>query len=386
MNASSLRILYALPTVGHPRDSKRIAMLQNMGFQVEAIAFERKSHKGRMPTCSVKIVGVIDHGRYLKRMIKMMAASPSVRRAIKSNDVVYASGPDMALFCLASGMGLCRPIILEVGDVRDLQTADGFRSRLIWTMDKYTADSCHLLISTARGFIDDYYRQWVGTATPALIIENKLESSDVAERNRIQQNPILQGVPLADRPLRIGYFGLLRCEQSWQVLTSLAKRRPKDVEIVVAGYPIYPADLPLQAEKYSNVVYKGKYRSPDDLPSLYHGIDLTWVVYPNRNGWGFRWARTNRFYESCFYQKPMISRSGSADAVEIQRYGVGLIIENNDTDEIVDALSNITPEDMDLWRKNLAQVPPEVYLYTTEAEDIGKAIRDVVGGRIGSDG
>ena len=82
----------------------------------------------------------------------------------------------------------------------------------------------------------------------------------------------------------------------------------------------------------------------------------------------------------------MISRSGSADAVEIQRYGVGLIIENNDTDEIVDALSNITPEDMDLWRKNLAQVPPEVYLYTTEAEDIGKAIRDVVGGRIGSDG
>ena len=342
MNASSLRILYALPTVGHPRDSKRIAMLQNMGFQVEAVAFERKSHKGRMPTCSVEIVGVIDHGRYLKRMIKMMVASPSVRRAIKSNDVVYASGPDMALFCLASGMGLCRPIILEVGDVRDLQTADGFRSRLIRTMDKYTADSCHLLI--------------------------------------------LQGVPLADRPLRIGYFGLLRCEESWQVLTSLAKRRPKDVEIVVAGYPIYPADLPLQAEKYSNVVYKGKYRLPDDLPSLYHGVDLTWVVYPNRNGWGFRWARTNRFYESCFYQKPMISRSGSADAVEIQRYGVGLIIENNDTDGIVDALSNITPEDMDLWRKNLAQVPPEVYLYTTEAEDIGKAIRDVVGGRIGSDG
>ena len=44
MNRANLRILYALPTIGHPRDSKRIAMLQNVGFQVEAIAFERKSH------------------------------------------------------------------------------------------------------------------------------------------------------------------------------------------------------------------------------------------------------------------------------------------------------------------------------------------------------
>lgn len=360
-------------------------MLQNAGFQVEAIAFERKSYKGRMPTCSVEVVGVIEHGRYLKRTIKMMAAVPLVRRAIKSNDVVYASGPDMALFCLASGMGLCRPIILEVGDVRDLQTADGFRGRLIRTVDKYLADSCQLLISTARGFVDVYYRQWVGMTTPALIIENKLESSDVAERNRIRQNPIPQGVPLADRPLRIGYFGLLRCEESWQILTSLAKRRPNDVEIVVAGCPIDPADLPLQAEKYSNVVYKGEYRSPDDLQSLYHGVDLTWVVYPNRNGWGFRWARTNRFYESCFYQTPMISRSGSADAVEIQRYEVGLIIENNDPERIVDELSNITLEDMNFWRKNIAEIPPEVYLYTIEAERLGKAIRDVADRRIGSD-
>lgn len=384
MNASSLRILYALPTVGHPRDSKRIAMLQNMGFQVEAIAFERKSHKGRMPTCSVEIAGVIDHGRYLKRAIKMLVAVPSIRRAIKSNDLVYASGLDMALLCLASGMRLGRHVILEVGDVRELQTASGLWGGLVRKVDRYLADSCQLLVATASGFIDDYYRQWVGTTTQSLIIENKLEPSETVEQHHMQRTPTFNGLQNG-RPLRIGYFGLLRCEQSWRILLSLAKKCQKNVEIVVAGYPIEPVDLPRQAEKYSNIIYKGEYRSPDDLPSLYYGIDLTWVLYPNDHDWGVRWARTNRFYESCFYQIPMIARSGSADAVEIQRYGVGLIIENNNTDRTVDALSNITPEDMDLWRKNLAKVPPEVYLYTTEAEDIGKAIRDVFDDRIGSD-
>ncbi len=384
MNASNLRILYALPTVGHPRDSKRIAMLQNAGFQVEAIAFERKSHKGRMPTCSVEIVGVIDHGRYLKRTIKMLAAIPSIRRAIKSNDVVYASGPDMALLCLASGMSLGRPVILEVGDVRELQTASGLWGGLVRKVDGYLADSCQLLVTTASGFIDDYYRQWVGTTTRSLVIENKLESSETAEQHHMQRTSTFNGVQNG-QPLRIGYFGLLRCEQSWRILILLAKMCPKNVEIVVAGYPIKPIDLPQQAEKYSNIIYKGEYRSPDDLPYLYHGVDLTWVHYPTKNYWGFRWARTNRFYESCLYRTPMISRSGSADAVEIQRYGIGLIIENNGTDKIVDALINITPEDMDLWRKNLAKIPLEVYLYTTEAEDLGKAIRDVVDDRIGSD-
>ena len=384
MNASSLRILYALPTVGHPRDSKRIAMLQNVGFQVEDIAFERKSHKGRMPTCSVEIVGVIEHGRYLKRAIKMLVAIPLIRRAIKSNDLVYASGPDMALLCLASGMSLGRPVILEVGDVRELQTASGLWGELVRKVDRYLADSCQLLVATASGFIDDYYRQWVGTTTQSLIIENKLEPSETVEQHHRQRTPTFNGLQNG-RPLRIGYFGLLRCEQSWRILLSLAKKCQKNVEIVVAGYPIESVDLLRQAEKYPNIIYKGAYRSPDDLPSLYYGIDLTWVFYPNDHYWGFRWARTNRFYESCFYQTPMISRSGSADAVEIQRYGIGLIIENDDADKIMDALTNITPKVLNFWRKNMAEIPLEVYLYTTEAKDIEKAIRDVVDNRIGSD-
>ena len=58
MNKNSLRVLFALQVVGQPRNSKRISMLQKAGFQVEAIAFERKYHKGRLPSCPVKMIWI----------------------------------------------------------------------------------------------------------------------------------------------------------------------------------------------------------------------------------------------------------------------------------------------------------------------------------------
>ena len=332
-----------------------------------------------MPTCSVKIVGVIEHGRYLKRMVSALAALPAVRRAIKPNDIVYASGPDMALLCLVSGIGLKRPVILEVGDIRELQTTGGLKGRLIRWAEKHLVDACHLLIATARGFVDDYYRQWVRTTTPALTIENKLEPPDLAEQNRIRRTPRAKGTPLVDRPLRIGYFGLLRWVSSWEILTSLASERPNDVEIVVAGYPIAPINLPQLAADYPNIIYLGEYRSPDDLCSLYYAVDLVWAVYPDVDHWNYRWARTNRFYESCFYQTPIVSRSGCRDAIEIRRHDIGLTITDIETDMIVQRLSRIEPDDLVRWRTNIAKLPSETYLYTTEAEQLREALRVVTG-------
>ncbi len=59
MHLENINILSVLPLLGHPRDSKRIAMLQQAGFNVEAVAFERDYHTGRMPDCPVESLGKI---------------------------------------------------------------------------------------------------------------------------------------------------------------------------------------------------------------------------------------------------------------------------------------------------------------------------------------
>jgi succinoglycan biosynthesis protein ExoL len=383
VSKEKVKILFALQVVGQPRHSKRIAMLQEAGFSVEAIAFERKHHKGRIPNCPVRVVGEVEHGHYLVRALKMLAAIPSIRRAIRLNNMVYAFGPDLALICLLSGVGLGRPLVLEIGDIRNLQTAMMLKGRIVRSVEKLLTDSCCLLVATAPGFIDDYYRRWIGTKTPALIIENKLESSMTTSMHCQRESEKIEGVPLVDRPIKIGYFGLLRCNHSWQILEQLASTRPQEIEIIIAGMPVNPKELPKQAEQYANIEYRGQYRSPEDLPSLYDSVDIVWACYPfpRKNDHNWRWAKTNRFYESCYYQKPMISLEGSGDALEVERHSIGIIVPNAGVEEIIQTLDEINSEHLWAWRANMTKLPRDMYIYTTEANALKQALTDIAAGR-----
>ena len=52
---NNIKILSVLPVLGQPRYSKRITMLQELGFNVEVVTFERDYHRGRIPNCDIKI-------------------------------------------------------------------------------------------------------------------------------------------------------------------------------------------------------------------------------------------------------------------------------------------------------------------------------------------
>ena len=379
MSTGSLKVLSVLQLFGHPRDSKRIAMLQQAGFEVEAVAFEREQHDCRLPDCPVERLAKIPHGRYSQRILPQIAALPTIRRAIRRNHIVYASGPDMALSAVVAGLGLGRPVILEVGDIRKAQVSKGIVGFLTRLIERYTVNACKLLVVTAPGFLDEYYRKWVKTRTPALVMENKQEEPEAGFAS-IEPSTPFEKKPLMDRPLRIGYFGVLRCEWSWRVLEALALARPDEVEIVAAGYILNSLDIPARAEKLSNVEFLGEFRSPDDLPNLYGNVDLIWgcYPYPDSDDWNWRWARTNRFYESCFFQKPIIALRESGDAGEVERHDIGLIVSGPRIEPVVDALTAISPDDLARWQDNLSRLPHEVYVYTTEGDELASALQGLV--------
>ena len=131
------KILSALQLIGHPRDAKRIDMLQQGGFEVEAIAFERDYQGGRLPNCSVQRLCKIKHGHYLRRVVNIVMSLPALRRAISRNHMVYASGQDMAITALIAGFGLGRPVALEVGDIVSLQVLPGIIGRIVRAVDRF---------------------------------------------------------------------------------------------------------------------------------------------------------------------------------------------------------------------------------------------------------
>jgi hypothetical protein len=354
-------------------------MLQKSGFEVEAVAFERDYHSGRLPDCHVVRLGKIANGKYLQRIFKIAKAMPIIRRAIRRNDVVYALGQDVAAAAFLAGLGLGRPIIMEVGDIVHLQLSEGILGHIVRAIEKYMVNLYKLLVVISPGFLDVYYRQWLKVNTPALLIENKLEAAflnNIIPDNKYEPE---NEKPFSGRPLRIGYFGLLRDEWSWLVLEKLASLRPHDFEIIFAGLPVNPIDIPQRVNEYPNMTYKGEYRSPQDLPSLYNSVDMIWACYPyiKENDWNLKWGRPNRFFESCAFRKPCFARAGCHFALDVKQFEIGMLIDDYIIEDVVEKICHIQSIDLVRWQDNLSRLPKSIYMYTTEDDDLASAIRSM---------
>lgn len=374
-----VRVLSLLPVLGHPRDSKRIAMLQEAGCSVEAAAFERDYHSGRMPTCAVHRLGRISHGRYARRVLQILSALPTLRRLLRKSDLAYASGQDMALSALVAGIGLGKPLILEVGDIRRVEVLRNPLGWLVRRLERFVVARSKALVVTAAGFAA-HFRDRLRTRTPLLVLENKLDAGAMSGLHAAS------ALPSSGAPLRIGYFGVLRCAWSWEVLEKLAETYPNRVQVVVAGYAMEPTDIATRASRLPNVSFRGQYKSPGDLPNLYSEVDLVWACYPGPEvtdpdwRWALRVCRSNRFYESCYFARPLVSLAGSGDGDEVARYGIGLVIDDQSPPAVCAAVAAVSHDDLARWSANLTALPRSVYLYESEQERLRSAVERIARG------
>ncbi|MEE9381942.1 MAG: glycosyltransferase [Nannocystaceae bacterium] len=355
-------------------------MLQEAGFDVEVAAFERDYHSGRFPDCPIEYLGKISHGRYARRATMLPRVFRKLRRAIARNDLIYASGIDVALLAAACGVNKRKPMVIEVGDVRAIQLRGGSLGRLVRMVERRLVEASDLLVVTAPRFYDEYYKGWLHTTVPGMVIENKLERAFArSTRRKGVARPL--GRPLVDRPLRIGYFGLLRDWWSWETLRLVAELAPRDVEISLAGLPTEElSDLEQMVGAYPNIEYRGTYRSPQDLASLYNNVDMAWVCYPpiGPQDWNLRWARPNRFYESCLFKKPIFTRAGCQDAIDVTRLGIGLVIDECNPCAAARSILSITAADIDHWAANMDTLPERVFAHGDEAERLGARVRQIL--------
>jgi succinoglycan biosynthesis protein ExoL len=130
--------------------------------------------------------------------------------------------------------------------------------------------------------------------------------------------------------------------------------------------------------------FLGTYRSPQDLPALYGGVDLVWACYPGpeHRDPEWRWAlaicRSNRFYEGCHYKTPLISLAESADGAEVARLGIGIALADNSIDAIWKVLSAIDRSSVARWRERMSQLPASAGLFIEEPMLLRTALMGLV--------
>ena len=367
-----LRILTVLPTLADTWISRRVELLKHSGCSVEAVAFMRPARVQREPACPVQKLGCIQPGNYLARVPRLLLSIPKVRRALRRNHVAYAFNADMALLALVAGIGLKRPLILDVADIREAQAAKDWRGRIFRAVEKFTVNRCRLLVLTSKGY-EHYYRDWLDTRISSLIIENKVDAQFAASiqegRSRI---PEIE--PLTHRPIRIGWFGLLRDEWSMRVLELLTLSAPHRFTMVLAGIGLVK-DFDCRVAGNPCMDHHGEYQHPDDLARLYHGVDMVLACYPPEVPHG--WSQSNRYYEACLFQRPLIVRTGCRDADNVRRLDIGMVICPREEGAAAGTFLNVTPAELTRWRQNMEAIPAYEFAFTDEAEELMKAIAEM---------
>ena len=353
------KFVFVLPVQSAVHCYKRIKALQSLGVETDVYSFERNYYPGKLQPTEYVSLGSISHGQYHKRLMPMAKAVSTIRRAAQDAEVVYTFGLDTLLLASAATRWL-RPapkLVYEVPDIRGILTGQSPQSAAMRRLERLLLARIDLLVVTSEAFVTGYFQGVQGVHVPYLVIENKLLAEAM---------PHFTPKPhLDDGVLRIGYFGHIRCQASWRVLKRVAQESEGRIQVQVAGIindiPTAKADLAATP----GMVYGGPFVSPDDLPVLYGPVDISWIAHFHAAN-NTKWARVNRFYESSYFQVPMFAQTGTMDGEVVASRGLGVCLDLADENGAVQTVLTNLLSDLDLWRRNLAALPKEVYILTDE--------------------
>ncbi len=363
-----MKITFLLPTIGHPRHRKRIRALRRLGAETTVLAFSRKGHLRDDETPDLRVLGEIAHEEAWRRSATLMRALPVVRNAARRSDVLYAFGPDqLALARLAvAGLRPAPRLVVEIGDLHPLLIGKRPAAAVGRAFERFMLRGDVLLVSTSPGFVKNYYREKLGMRNlPSLVIENKVDP-DVTPKplSRTRDD---------SGPIRIGWFGMLRCERSWEVLRRVAREGAGRFQIVLRGVPTDRlTDIPERVRAEPYMEFAGSYSVPDDLPEMYGDVDLCWMVHHDteRPYESWCWARSNRLYQAGWYGTPIVGQVGKDDSTVLAEHGLGMTIDVADVERSVATFRDIDREDVARWRQQYATVPESLFALSNEHEHL----------------
>ncbi len=369
-----MKMLFISNNWADAHQQTRLRGLAQAGFVITCLAVYRNYYPVQSPVAPIKL-GNVNHAQYTKRLRIYWRLFVQLWKTAPCNGCIYVYGFDLALTILIYKT-ISRQkttVIYEIPDVREIFFSHNLAGKLIRKIEKIIIPHIDQLVVTSPEFISEYFlRLRKILIKDYLVIENKIHSDQVPKSSSTYR-PID-----SNRKIRIGYFGVLRCTTSLNCLLSLADNG--QFEVILRG--IFMPETSHFEEKTGisgNIFYHGPYQVPENLETMYGEVDIIWAAYPfSKNETGnHRYARTNRFYESLFFKKPMILQKGTADANKARQLGnIAMEIDMNDEDQVIRYLSSFLSLDyLESAGTSIRNVPESHYQITTEYKNLVRCLQ-----------
>lgn len=321
-------------------------------------------------------------GNYVQRVRSIFTGArlaADKRDLLATADVIYARNLDMlaTAFLAKRYAKLKTPVIYEALDVHRLLTRNDPIGLVFRRIEGALLKRTRGLVVSSPGFLENYFSVRHRNRYQSFLVENRLAAgADYGPRP-------LPGPASnqATSPLRVGWVGGLRCARSLGLLIDLAKELGPQVQIVMHGVAS-PVEMPDFAERIAglpNVVFHGRYRSPEDLAKIYGGLDLVWAGDFMEAGFNSVWLLPNRLYEGGYYGVPSIAPAGTQTAKWIDKRSVGFTAPE-ELAQTLPALIRTLNDDRSLIadkRKRLLALPADTFV--AQRGELAAMIADALG-------
>jgi succinoglycan biosynthesis protein ExoL len=339
-------VAYFGPDAEDPAVGRRIIQWTHAGFEVLPFAFVRGSSTINRRFQFTNLGPLMPQSLILRLAPMALAALRLLRfrPELAAVQIFVGRNLDNALLGVLGRYisGSSGALVYEVLDVNRRCTEPGVRAAVLRRIERWLLDRVDHLVVSSPYFVTNYFQAMLGYRGSWSVFENKVA------RFAHERQPDLAPVPVAPavaRPWRIGWFGYLDDEGSWDVLRRVAESLPREVVIQVRGIPYMDFDMDrfrADVERLDNVVYDGAYRNPEDLAEIYGAVDLVWSMDCNSPSGNSKWLLTNALYEAGYFGKPVLGMAGTAVGEFIARHGTGWCLQEPLAETLIDLIRHLS--------------------------------------------
>jgi hypothetical protein len=324
-----MKIAYFVHDVTDAAVGRRVRMLRTAGAEVSVLGFRRSDAPvDELEGASVFDLGRTHDARMGERALKVAAWTRHAGRLggqVQDAQVFLARNLEtLAIAAAARRLAKSPPaLVYECLDVHRLMMARTPLGRLLRLTERRLLAECGLLITSSPAFVTGYFDPMQGLdrlGVPSLLVENKLYDPSPPRAFAARQ---------PGPPWRIGWFGVLRCSRSLNVLTALAARRPDLVEVTIRGRPTSAVfeDFEAALEGVPALKFGGPYR-PDEIAGLYRDCHFCWSIDWYDEALNSAMQIPNRVYEAGAGGCPPIALAGVETGRWLARHGLGVRFED----------------------------------------------------------
>lgn len=356
-----LEVLYLVPNLGDAAVARRVAMLREGGAHVSVAGFERAG--AAEPGGDAIVLGRTFDARFSQRILEIARAARSIRKRLQhvNADVIVARNLEMLFLAsrLRGSDGKQPAVVYECLDIHRLLLRPDAIGRSLRRLEQRLAIDASLVLTSSPAFVREYFDRWWRTAPPMLLVENKVLDFD----SRRGGNPALRDSAEAPSPIRIGWFGALRCRKSLTGLAALAAARPDRVEIVLRGRPARHEFEAFDEAVSSlpNLSFKGPYRNPGELSAIYSDVHLSWAIDLFEAGQNSDWLLPNRIYEGCLHGAVPIALAGTETAAFLARHDIGIVLPDIAPKTLTELVDRLDAATLGRLAAKVAALPRQIF-------------------------